>query len=192
MKALQHRLAKLQFETKRNLTLIRIPSFKNEHQPQIKHRVVSSNKPRSLADTDSLSTRTSRSHASSRPSVKRREAEAEFRSAQIKARQARERADERIILNKIAEREAPRKLEVAAAKLQVRDTDYDVNEPQPIDSIITENRQETLHSDMISKDCQASHDNVQSSVHFKDPTLPPAVPGLPSLTPEAEVGTVLF
>ena len=148
----------------------------------------SSNKPESVADTGSLSTRTSQSHASSRSSVKRREAEAEFRAAQIKARQAKERADERTILNKIAEREAQRKLEVAAAKLQVWDTDCDVDESQPIDSIITENRHETFHSDMISKDGEASHDNVQSSVRFKDPTPRPAIPDFswPSLEKNRE------
>ena len=146
----------------------------------------SSNKPRSVADTGSLSTRTSRSHASSRSSVKRREAEAEFRTAQIKARQTKERADKRTILNKIAEREAQRKLEEAAAKLQVWDTYYDVNEPQPIDSIITENRHETFHSDIISKDGEASHDNVQSSLRFKDPTSSPAIPDMSSLPPETK------
>ena len=111
-------------------------------------------------------------------------AEAKFTVAQIKARQAKERAHERTIMKKLAEREAQRKLKVVEAKLQVWDTDYDVNEPQPIDSIITETRHETFHSDMISKDGEASDDNVESSVRFKDPTPSPAIPDVSSLSPE--------
>ena len=41
-----------------------------------------------------------------------------------------------------------------------------------------------LRSDMICKDREASHDNVQSFVRFKDPTPPPAIPDLSSLSLE--------
>ena len=74
-----------------------------------------------------VSTPSARSKVSTSSSVKRKEAEAEFKAAQLRAFQASERAQETLVLQRhqaeIAQREAQRELELASVKLQVWDRD---------------------------------------------------------------------
>ena len=104
--------------------------FDTRYQEYVKLRNSSERLPKSSEDEDchsayslcdSRSVKSSRLSASSRSSVKLREAEVEFRVAQLKAKQAAERAKEEALLlqqQEVERRNAEREMEIAAAKMQ--------------------------------------------------------------------------